>query len=471
MRTILHIDFNSYFATVEQQANPRLRGKPVGVTGGDRFKRTVLGAASVEAKKFGVKTGMRIPEALKLCPRLILVKGDSYKYLESTKRFLNILKDYSPYVEVFSIDEVFLELRNFSWGPVRSQPQKCPRSLPFAAGSFWGAPLPATPAKNYPLSPLETALDIKRRISEEVGEWVKCSIGISYNRRMAKLAGSLYKPDGLVVIADEEGARFILDRVELDEICGIWFAIKKKLNNMGVFSFKDLRKVPLEALLASFKSYGKVLFDLSRGIDETSVLPFYEKEEVKSVGHRYTIDHDTKDLAEIKQVLLKLVELIAKRLRTKKLVGKTVSIWVRNAFKPHLRGEVIAKPVAHLGGEFAHPRGELGGGGFQGAGMQATIAFTDSGMEIFNGAWKSFLKIWDGSEIRMVGVSVSNLKPKNPENLTFLEDKLRIEKLTKIMDEVNNRYGDFTLQRGVLLGSRKVKRMPNPFLADYRFKI
>src|SRR5690348_13284624 len=110
MNTILHIDFNSYFATVEQQANPRLRGKPVGVTGGDRTSRTVLGAASVEAKALGVKTGMSIPEALKICPQIILVKGDSDKYLATTKRFLSILKDYSPALEVFSIDEAFLQL-------------------------------------------------------------------------------------------------------------------------------------------------------------------------------------------------------------------------------------------------------------------------------------------------------------------------------------------------------------------------
>src|SRR3990167_3172264 len=111
MRTVLHIDFNSYFATVEQQANPRLRGKPVGVTGGDRGKKKVLGAASVEAKRFGVKTGMQIWEAKKLCPQIILVSGDSDKYLETTKRFLSILKDYTPFVEAFSIDECFVELR------------------------------------------------------------------------------------------------------------------------------------------------------------------------------------------------------------------------------------------------------------------------------------------------------------------------------------------------------------------------
>lgn len=296
MRTILHIDFNSYFATVEQQANPRLRGKPVGVTGGDRLKRTVLGAASVEAKRFGVKTGMQIWEAKKLCPQIILVKGDSDKYLAVTKKFLSILKDYSPNMEVFSIDEVFIELK---------------------IGEA-----------------IKTAQDIKKRIRAKIGEWMRCSIGISYNKLIAKLASSLQKPDGLVVIHDQAEAIKTLDQIELDEICGIGVRIKKRLNNMGVFKFKQLRKVPLEALLASFKSYGQVLYNMARGIDHSEVIPFYEKEEVKSVGHRHTIDHDTNDAAEIKQILLKLTELIARRLRGKKLLGKTVSCWYRSALNP-----------------------------------------------------------------------------------------------------------------------------------------
>lgn len=403
MKTILHIDMNSYFATVEQQANPRLRSRPIGVTGGDRLKRTVVGAASVEAKKFGVKTGMAIWEAKQLCPDLILVQGDSDKYLETTKRFLNILKDFSPYVEIFSIDEVFMEVVDCH-------------------------------------APLGLAMTIKERIKKEIGEWISCSIGISYNKVMAKLAGFLYKPDGLVMIADEEAAMFILDRIELNEICGIGFRIKKRLNNMGVNSFKDLRHVPLPALLASFKSYGQTLYNMSRGIDNSQVLPFYEKEEVKSIGHRHTIDHDTSDPVEIKQILLKLTELIARKLRVKKLVGKTVSFWVRFS-------------------------------DFSGEGMQITINPTQDGLDIFNASWKIFHQIWSGQQIRMVGVSVSNLKPAAPQNLTFLEENLRQEKIIKAIDQVNNKYGEFTLQRGILLGSSSIRRKANSFLSDHRFKL
>ncbi len=403
MRTILHIDFNSYFAAVEQQANPRLRGKPVGVTGGNRVVRTVIGAASVEAKKFGVKTGMQIWEAKKLCPQIILVPGDSDKYLETTRRFLNIIKDYSPYVEVFSIDEVFMEVEDCH-------------------------------------APSGLAMTIKQRIRAEVGDYITCSIGISYNKIMAKLAGSLYKPDGLVVIKDEEAAQFILDRIGLDEICGIGFRIKKRLNNMGILNFKDLRKVPLPALLASFKSYGLTLYNMAQGIDNSPVLPFYEKEEVKSIGHRHTIDHDTSDPGEIKQILLKLTELIARKLRSKKLVGKTVSFWLRNS-------------------------------DFSGEGMQTTIFPTQDGLDIFKAGWQIFGKIWDRREIRMIGVSISNLKPLKPQNLSLLPEINRQETITKALDKINNKYGEFILQRGVLLGSSKIRRMPNPFLADRRFKL
>ncbi len=420
MRTILHIDFNSYFATVEQQANPRLRGKPVGVTGGDRMKRTVLGAASIEAKKNGVKTGMQIWEAKKLCPQIILVQGDSDKYLETTKRFLNIIKDYSPYVEVFSIDEVFMEVEDC----------RAPSGL---------------------------AMTIKERIKTEIGEWITCSIGISYNKLMAKLAGSLQKPDGLVVIADEKAAQWVLDRVELDEICGIGDRIKKRLNNMGIFNFSQLRRVPLAALLASFKSYGLTLYNMSRGIDESPVIPFYEKEEVKSVGHRHTIDHDTSDLIEIKQILLKLTELIARKLRAKKLVGKTIHCWYRLAL--HLEGGKL---------NFDLEGGKLN---FESDGMQTTIPYTNDGLDIFNAAWKIFHQIWDKSKIRMIGISISNLKPLTPQNLSLLPEVSKQETMLKVMDKINDKFGEFTLQRGILLGSSQMKRTPNPFLADRRFTL
>ena len=435
MRSIMHIDFNSYFATVEQQANPRLRGKPVGVTGGDRMKRTVLGTASVEAKKFGVKTGMQIWEAKKLCPDIILVPGDSDKYLECTKRFLGILKGYSPYLEVFSIDEVFLELGSSD----KSQESRT-KTLTLDSSDY-----------------VTIAKAIKSRIRSEIGEWITCSIGISYNKLMAKLAGSLQKPDGLVVIANPEETVKILDEIALDEICGIGGRIKVRLNKMGIFHFKQLRQVPLEILTFQFKSYGNFLYNAARGIDESPIIPFYEKEEIQSVSHRHTIDHDTDDLREIKQILLKLTELIARRARAKKLVGKTVNCWFRYGLHP--RGEYQVTFSVHPGGVFT------------GNGMQITIQYTNDGLEIFQAAWRSFQSMWNGSKIRMIGVSISNLKPQTPQNLSFLDEVKQKEVIIKALDKINDKYGEFTLKRAILLGTPIIRRTPNPFLTDRRFKV
>ncbi len=439
MRTILHIDFNSYFATVEQQANPRLRGKPIGVTGGDRMQRTVIGAASVEAKRLGVKTGMQLWQAKKLAPSLILVPGDSDKYLYTTTRFLSILKDYSPYLEVFSIDEAFLEL---SPSVIARSKATWQSNSKIASHSF-----------AMTSQPIQVAQQIKQRIRSEIGEWVTCSIGISYNKVMAKLAGSLYKPNGLVWIADEESAMKILDCVPLDEICGLGPRIKNRLAKLGIFTFKQLREVPLGTLLFEFKSYGQWLYDIARGIDHDPIVPFYEKEGIKSVGHRHTIDHDTQNPEEIKQILLKLTELIARRLRSKKLVGKTVICYYRNALD---KSQLQFDSLNHS---------------FSGDGMQITIPYTSDGLEIFKAGWRIWQKIWPGSKIRMIGATVSNLKPEAPQTLSLLPEDHRQDKIIQTLDTINNKYGEFTLQRGILLSSAKVYRKPNPFLSDRRFKL
>lgn len=428
MKWIIHIDFNSFFATVEQQANPRLRGKPIGVTGGDRLTRTVVGAASVEAKARGVYTGMKIPDALKICPDLILVKGDSDKYLEINKKFLNLLKSFSDKLEIFSIDEVFLEIDLKTCKAVTEKLGKTDEEKLF-----------------------NLAISIKDKIKKDAGEWITCSIGISYNKMLAKLAGSIQKPDGLIGIFDKESAIWILDRVSLDDICGLGPRLKRRLNNMGIFNFQDLRKTPLPLLLASFKSYGKLLYDFSWGEDPRPIIPFFEKPEVKSIGHRHTISRDVNNKTELKQILLKLCELVARRARSKKLEGKTVSFWFRYAFDLKYFEET--------------------GNQFHGLGMQTTIAYTNDGFDIFKAAWECFMQIWDGKPVRMVGVSLSNVKPTTPGTISLLEEVHKRDIITRALDSVNDRYGEFTLQRGILIGSRKIRRMVNSFMADRRFKV
>lgn len=190
---------------------------------------------------------------------------------------------------------------------------------------------------------------------------------------------------------------------------------------------------------------------MARGIDHSPVKPFSEKDEVKSIGHRLTIDHDTSDPLEIKQILLKLCELVAGRLRTKKLSAKTIHSF-------HLRG--VSNPSDHLGGVF------------QGDSIQKTlISHTNNGLQIFKTAWEIFESIWSGEKIRMIGISVSNLKPDYFATLSLLPETRKQETMQRAVDKINNKYGDFTLQRAVLLESTPIKRTPNPFLSDRRFKM
>jgi len=201
---------DSYFASIEQQANPDLQGKPIGITGGDRLTRTVLAAASKEAKLLGVKTGMRIFEAKSICPDLITVCGDSYKYLEISQILFKIFKKYSPLMEIFSIDEVFIDV---------------------------------TKTKHLFKNELNIISLIKKEIRNTLGSIITCSVGVSHNKLLAKLASSVKKPDGIYKI-EKNHLPQILDNFSLDDLCGIGPKIKKRLETLGIFTFSQLRKTP-----------------------------------------------------------------------------------------------------------------------------------------------------------------------------------------------------------------------------------
>src|SRR5512140_889087 len=181
-RTIMHIDMNACFASVEQQANPELRGKPIAVIGRGR---TVVTTASYEARAFGVKTGMNTWQARQACPQVIFVIGDNRKYTHTSAEIMEMIHDYTPLVEVFSIDEAWLDVTH---------------SL-----SLFGS------AENI-------AHLLKARIRHRFG--ITCSIGIAPNKLLAKLASEMKKPDGLTIIPPAEVSR-ILEQMPVKELCGI----------------------------------------------------------------------------------------------------------------------------------------------------------------------------------------------------------------------------------------------------------
>ena len=301
-RVILHIDMNSYFASVEQQARPALRQKPVGIVGSPDKKRTIIVTASYEAKALGVKTGTQLWEAKKLCPNIELISADCQRYEAITRQFLNIFISKTPMVEIFSIDEAFLD--------ISSQLSTCSDQ----ASAFEQAK--------------KIAREIKLEIKKKIGENVRCSIGIGQNKFIAKLAGESQKPDGLTVVLPGEEETFV-DKFELMDACGIGFQINAHLKRLGIETFKDLRNRPLTDLTLIFKSYGLVLYRMSRGQDFDKIKPYFQRDLPKSFSRSKTLRHDIFDKEILKNCLLAFCTDIAKELKSKNLLAQNIGIYLR----------------------------------------------------------------------------------------------------------------------------------------------
>jgi len=291
-RTILHIDQNAFFASVEQQTNPALRGKPIAVIGRGR---TVVTTASYEARAFGVKTGMNTWEARQKCPHVIFVVGDNRKYTHTSSEIVRIFLEYTPLVEVFSIDEAFLDVT----GSLRM---------------FGNAE--------------RIAYLIKARIRHRFG--LTCSIGIAPNKLLAKLASEMKKPDGLTVIRPDEVAR-VLEKVPIEDLCGIGSRTHKQLALFGIRTCGDLGRFPVDVLRRKFGIIGERLHYMGLGIDYSPVVPVEEAEEVKSVGHSMTLERDITERKDILKRLLQLSEMVGRRARRYGVAGKTVHLTVRYA--------------------------------------------------------------------------------------------------------------------------------------------
>jgi DNA polymerase-4 len=286
-RIILHIDMNSYFASCEQQANPFLRGKPVGVCA-YLSKNGCIIASSIEAKKFGVKTGCRVFEAKQLCPEIILIENEPAKYRSITQKIFSILSDYTDAIEPYSIDEAFLDLTGF-------------------AHNF-------KEAKTI-------AAQINQRIKKEAGEWLKASIGISETRFLAKFASDIAEKDSILVIEKEKAYKFF-DR-EVTDAWGINTRLQIRLNALGIFTLNDLRRYPVANLLLVFGKVGYYLWANVNGIELEGVKN-EQRLRPKSVGHSYCLSRRTKDKNYLLAILLKLCEKTGRRLRKLECEAQTI---------------------------------------------------------------------------------------------------------------------------------------------------
>jgi DNA polymerase-4 len=399
-RIILHVDMDAYFASVEQKANPYLRGKPIMVCG-DPDGRSVVTTSSYEARAWGVKTGMMLWEAKKVCPQGILLPCDPDKYVEVSLNLLNIYKEFTPVVEVFSIDESFLDI---------------------------------TGTERLFGTPPQLAEKLKKRIKEETG--LTCSVGIASTKLLAKLASDMRKPDGLFWLKDEEVSRFLED-LPISEICGIGPKLTFYLNKLGIRTCGELSHYPVELLEDKFGKIGIYLHRMALGLDEGPVLLTEsgireDGEKVKSVGHSITLPEDTHNREVAKNYLLSLSEQVARRLRRKHYKGKTVSLVIRFPDFSHFSQQKTIKELI------------------------------DDAREIYQTALYLLEQVnVETSGVRLVGVSVSNLI-KGVGQLSLFRKEWREQMLMEAMDEVNDRYGEFTLTWGRLLDKVKKTNILSP---------
>jgi DNA polymerase IV len=290
-KIILHIDMDAFFISVEQRDNPALLGKPAAVCGS--LSRSVVTSATYEARPYGIRAGMSTQEAKRRCPQLILVEGNHSKYTETAARIFSILKEYTPLVEVASIDEAYLDIT---------------QSLLL----FQSPPL--------------IAQSIKDQIRER--EQLTCSIGVAPNKLLAKLGSRLKKPDGLVVIRKEEMEEILRD-LPVSKLNGIGPKLAEALNSMGIFTCGQLGKFPVSVLAKRFGVIGERLHEMGLGLDDSPLMPFDEEEDAKSISHSVTLEEDTLNPNILRKVLLQLSEKVSKRMRRERFYGRRISITVR----------------------------------------------------------------------------------------------------------------------------------------------
>lgn len=393
-RAIIHADMNAFFASIEQLDDPALRGRPVGVTNG--LTGTCVITSSYEARAHGVKTGMRLKEARRICPGFIRRPARPNRYAELSTRIMEALrKEITPLVEVFSVDEGFLDVTGSQrlFGP--------------------------------PEAICRMVKDVIFNVSG-----IKSSVGISEGKLTAKWAAKQNKPDGLTVLPVENVASALADR-PVEEICGIAGGIRKHLAACGAYTCGDVARLPMTVLSGRWGCIGKRLWSVCRGHDpaplELEVAP------PQSIGHGKVLPPETTDPDILKTYLYHMAEKIAERLRkhefeaTRFFVGiRTVMDWQAHKYK--------------------------------------TVP-TDDGLLIRMMCDDLIYKRWNGQGGFQVQITALDPKPTGQQLDWLRQKEQRRKSLNKAVDEINARFGEFTVAPGPLATR---SNMPNVIAPSWR---
>lgn len=288
-RSILHVDMDAFYASVEMRDDPSLQGKPV-IVGGTPEGRGVVSAASYEARAFGVHSAMTAARARKLCPDGVFLRGRMDRYIEVSGQIQAIFRDFTPLVEPLSVDEAFLDVSG------------CRRLFGSAE---------------------KIGRLIKDRIADELD--LVASVGVAPNKFLAKLASDLDKPDGFVVITAEE-APALLAELPISRLWGVGKVSQEKFHHFGIRKVKDLIAIPAPVLVTQFGDQVLHLLELAVGYDERRVIPSHE---AKSIGNEVTFREDIADSETLLGVISHLADKVGSRLRSHGFVAGTITLKAR----------------------------------------------------------------------------------------------------------------------------------------------
>ncbi|WP_340076994.1 DNA polymerase IV [Leptobacterium sp. I13] len=288
IRKIIHVDMDAFYASVEQLDDPKLRGKPVAVGGGE--KRGVVSAASYEARKYGVRSAMSGVMAKKLCPQLIFVRSRFDRYRELSKQICAIFYNYTDLVEPLSLDEAYLDV-----------------------------------TKNKKANPSATLIaeEIRTRIFNETG--LTASAGISINKFIAKIASDIHKPNGQKTVPPEEVLGF-LEMLDIRKFYGVGKVTAEKMYRLGIFTGRDLKEQPLDFLETHFGKHGSFYYNVVRGIHRSEVKPHRAH---KSVSAEHTFFENLSSEIFMLERLETIANELERRLKKHRITGKTVTLKIK----------------------------------------------------------------------------------------------------------------------------------------------
>jgi len=387
VRTILHVDLDAFYAAVEQRDDPALRGKPVLVGGSAR--RGVVAACSYEARKFGIHSAMPMAEALRRCPKAIVVRHRMERYAEASRAFFAILGDYSPEVEGLSLDEAFLDV---------------------------------TASERLLGDGKTIALAIKRRVRAELS--LVASVGVAPGKLAAKIASDIDKPDGLRVVPPDQLLGF-LHPLPVTRLWGVGDTTREVLEAMGLSTIGDVARYPEAALVGRLgATTGHHLAALARGEDHRPVVA--ERDPV-TIGHQETFDDDVADKGELAVLLLDQSDRVAARLRAADLRARAVVLTVKYDDFRQITRRTTLDAATSDGGVLARTAIEL----------LAKVAIEPR----------------KGGRVRLCGIAATQLEPRDaPRQLGFDEAaRAKGERLGDAIDKLAAKYGKGAIRRAVHL--------------------